>query len=252
VGEKDAFQDLYNTIVNDMVKFKMKLAPSHIENIRTVSKLKFAEEFAPDAFGNYLVKNNENMITLNRLPAENDPMMARLLKIRERETMYVDTLNQHYEGFYNEMWTSYENWRKLNLTERQAIKKIKRKALSRQLIGALMIAGAVVAGMSDSSTGGILTPAMVIIGGQVFISGFNVSKEAEIHSEAIKELSESFGSEMQPVVMEFQGKQYELTGSAEEQFRQWRELLHQIYLAETGFGPDTSPEDQTTGQEESP
>ena len=56
-----------------------------------------------------------------------------------------------------------------------------------------------------------MAPAMVIIGGQVFISGWNVSKEAEMHSTAIEELSESFGNEMQPVTMEFEGKQYKLT-----------------------------------------
>ena len=33
--------------------------------------------------------------------------------------MYVDTLNEYYEAFYNDMWPSYENWRKLNMTERQ-------------------------------------------------------------------------------------------------------------------------------------
>jgi hypothetical protein len=78
---------------------------------------------------------------------------------------------------------------------------------------------------------------MIILGGQVIISGFNISKEAEIHSAAIQELSESFGSEMEPMTMDFQGKQYELTGSAEEQFKRWRELLRQIYFAETGFDP---------------
>ena len=36
---------------------------------------------------------------------------------------------------------------------------------------------------------------------------------------------------------EFQGKKYELTGSAEEQYTRWRELLRQIYYAETGFRP---------------
>jgi len=42
--------------------------------------------------------------------------------------------------------------------------------------------------------------------------------------------------------MEFQGKTYELTGSAEEQYRQWRELLRRIYRAETGLDGRTSPE----------
>ncbi len=252
VGEKDAHQDLYNTIANDMAEFKKKLTAAEIKTIRTVSKLKFAKDFAPDAFGDHLSQSKRGHIKINRLPADNDPMMDRLMKIREREYMYVDTLNQYYDGFYNEMWPSYENWRQLNLTERKAIKKIKRKALTRQLIGALLIAGAIAAGSQDSNTARVIAPAMVIIGGQVFISGWNVSKEAEIHSAAIQELSESFGDEMQPVTMEFEGQQYELTGSAEEQFKRWKELLRQIYLAETGFAPTPSSEEQNINHNKKP
>ncbi len=248
-GEKDAYQNLYNAIANDMAKFKMKLGPSEIETIRTVSKLKFAQEFAPDAFEGYLAKDKKGRLNVKRLPADNDPMMERLLKIREREYMYVDTLNNQYEGFYNDMWPSYENWRKLNLTERQAIKKIKREALTKQLAGALLIVGAIVAGSRDSNVARVMAPVMVIVGGQVLISGWNVSKEAEIHSAAIEELSESFGNEMQPVIMEFEGQQYELTGTAEEQFKHWRELLRQIYFAETGFAPTALPEAQNMDSE---
>jgi len=248
-GEKDAYQDLYNTIANDMAAYKKKLTAAEIKKIRTVSKLKYARDFAPDAFAGYLVKDKNGRLDVRRLPADNDPMMARLLKIREREYMYVDTLNQQYEGFYNRMWPPYENWRKLNLTEREAIKKIKREAIAKQLLGAMLIAGAIVAGSQDANIGRSIAPAMVIIGGQVFISGWNVSKEAQMHSAAIEELSESFGDEMQPVTMEFEGKQYELTGSAEEQFKHWKRLLRQIYLAETGFEPEPVPEGQNMDQE---
>ena len=248
VGEKDAYQDIYNTIANDMARYKMKLSAVEIKSIRTVAKLKFAQEFAPDAFNGYLIKDKEGHLKVNRLPAGHDPMMERLLQIREREYMYVDTLNRQYDGFYNEMWSPYENWRKLNLTEREAMQKIKREALTKQLIGALLVAGAIAAGSQDSNVGRALAPAMVIIGGQVFISGWNVSKEAEMHSAAIEELSESFGNEMQPVTMEFEGQKYELTGSAEEQFKRWRELLRQIYFAETGFEPTPAPEEQDMDQ----
>ena len=248
-GEKDAFQDLYNTIANDMAKFKQKLSSEQIAKIRTVSKLKFAEDFAPDAFNGYLDKDKKDKITIKRLPADDDPMMERLLKIREREYMYVDTLNEQYQGFYDQMWPSYENWRQLNMTERKAMQEIKRRALTRQLLGALLIAGAVAAGSSNSSNTVAIQTGLIIIGGQVFISGFNISKEAEIHEAAIQELSESFGDEMQPVVMEFEGKQYELSGTAEEQYRQWRELLRKIYYAETGFEPVAVP--QNTESEKS-
>ena len=244
LGEKDAFQDLYNTIANDIAKFKQDLSADEIKKIRTTAKLKYAADFAPDAFGGYLVKDKKGVISINRLPADDDPMMQRLLKIREREYMYVDTLNQQYDLFYNDMWPSYENWRNLNMTERQAMKEIKKRALTRQLIGALLVAGAIAAGSVDSINTGALQAGMIIIGGQVIISGFNISKEAEIHEAAIQELSESFSGEMKPVVMEFEGKQYELTGSAEEQFNQWRELLRKIYYAETGFEPDPTENDE--------
>jgi hypothetical protein len=233
-GEKDAYQDLYNRIANDMAQYKIGLNTSEIKTIRTVSKLKFAEEFAPAAFEGYLTADKNGRLQLNRLPAAHDPMMDRLLKIREREYMYLDTLNQHYASFYNTMWPSYNNWRELNLTEREAISKIRREALAKQLLGALLIAGGIASGATDRNVG-TLQVGLIIVGGAVFIDGWNVSKEAQIHSAAIEELSESFGNEMQPVTMEFEGKKYELTGSAEEQFKRWKELLHQLYLAETGF-----------------
>ena len=242
-GEKDAFQDIYNTIANDLAEIKMKLTAEQIGKIRTTAKLKYAREFAPDAYEGYLAEGKNKQIAIKRLPADNDPMMDRLLKIREREYMYVDTLNEQYEGYYNDMWPSYENWRQLNMTERKAIKEIKKKALTRQIIGALLIAGAIAAGTGNSGNTVALQTGMVLVGGQVVMDGFNISKQAEIHEAAIEELSQSFSGEMQPVVMELEGKQYELTGSAEEQFQQWRELLRQIYYAETGFEPDQPPDD---------
>ena len=156
--------------------------------------------------------------------------------------MYVDTLNEQYDAFYNEMWPSYEDWRQLNMTERRAMREIKRKALTQQIIGALLIAGAIAAGSRNSNAGAAVQTGMILAGTQIIIRGFNVSKEAEIHEAAIQELSESFGGEMKPVVMEFEGQQYELTGSAEEQFKQWRTLLRKIYFAETGFDSDPTQE----------
>lgn len=248
-GEKDAFQDLYNSIANDMAEYKKKLTAADIEKIRTTAKLKYAQDFAPDAFDGYLAEGKKNETQIKRLPADNDPMMARLLKIREREYMYIDTLNEQYDSFYKDMWPSYENWRQLNLTERTAMREIQRRALTQQLIGALLIAGAIAAGSNDSAGMAAVQTGMIVAGAQIIINGFNVSREADIHEAAIQELGESFSSEMKPVVMEFEGQQYKLTGSAEEQFNQWRALLRKIYFAETGFDPDPT---QNTVEAEPP
>jgi hypothetical protein len=147
----------------------------------------------------------------------------------------VDALNQQYDSFYGRMWPPYESWRKSNLDEQQAREKIERDALIRQVGGALLIAGAIALGAGRRGVG-LPEIGMAIIGGQVIVNGFNISKQAEMHSESIRELSETFGAEMKPVLVEFEGKTYELTGPAEEQFRRWRELLREIYRAETGFG----------------
>jgi len=40
-GEKDAYQDLYNAISNDITRYRMEMSPESIRNIRTVSKVPY-------------------------------------------------------------------------------------------------------------------------------------------------------------------------------------------------------------------
>jgi hypothetical protein len=239
-GQKDPFQDLYNAVANTMAEYREKLTPDQVSTIRTVSKLKFAQEFAPDAFGPYLTRDRKDITQVKRLPADDDPMMKRIMSIRERESMFVDALNGYSENFYNGMWPPYMNWRKANLTERVAMAKVKRDAYMRMAAGVALVALGVLVGSRGDYSAPVLAGTIVLIGGQVFVSGINISSQAEMHRTAIQELSESFDNEMKPLVMEYQGKTYELTGSAEEQYRQWQELLRQIYYAETGLEDGTS------------
>ena len=235
--ENDPFQDLYNTVANDLAAYKSNKTHADLQEIRRISRLQFASDFAPGIFSEYLHIDESGKITINRLPSDDDPMMARLLQIRERDHMYVDTLNEYYEGFYNEMWPAYEDWRKANQAEQVALRKINQEATMKTVTGILLVAAGIALGFSNSNTG--ILPGLMVAGGTtVIVNGVNVSREAEIHREAIEELSESFGNEMKPMVVEFQGKNYELTGSVEEQYNRWRELLRKIYFSETGFEPE--------------
>ena len=45
-GHEDAFQDLYDTIANDMAVYRNQLSPAAIEKTRTISTLEFARNFA--------------------------------------------------------------------------------------------------------------------------------------------------------------------------------------------------------------
>ena len=69
--------------------------------------------------------------------------------------------------------------------------------------------------------------------------GMEINAQSVIHQEAIEELGDSFSSEAQPMVVEVEGETHELTGSAESQYEQWRDLMRKIYASETGLEPES-------------
>ena len=52
--QKDIFQDLFNTIANDLAAFRSSLSPVEVAEIRQVAELRYAAAMAPDAFSGYL------------------------------------------------------------------------------------------------------------------------------------------------------------------------------------------------------
>ena len=236
-GEEDPFQDLYNTIANDLARHKASLSAEDFSNIRQVSELRFAAWLAPDVFKRYLMEDEDGIWHVKSLPASDDPMLQRVLSIREREYMLVDTLTSHYDVYYATMWDPYVAWRKARSQEVEALREVENKAMWRKIGGGALIAGAIaldiLAGGSNTRT---LTNAMLIGGSMAVKSGIDLSGQTEIHEDAIRELGISFESEIKPLVVEVDGETVELTGSAEVQYADWRRLLKSIYFTETGLG----------------
>ena len=167
------------------------------------------------------------------LPASDDPMVKRLDAVREREYMLVDTLNEYYAGLYYDLGRPYEDWRKMSREEAIRYQELKRSARMRQLLGVAAILGAIIYEDSGGSNSAITNTA--ILGGiEGLRSGFGLSSEADMHKESIRELGESFDSEVEPMVVEVEGQTRRLTGSAEERYREWRQILREIYAVETG------------------
>jgi hypothetical protein len=243
-GEKDAYQGVYNRIANDLLAYRQTLSSQELRELRRVSEIRYASGVAPDAFNGYVSEGDDGAYTLNRLPARDDPMLARMRKIREREYMFIDTVNEHYAYFYDEMWEPYENWRKFHYAEAISLREMERKAMIRKVLGVAAVVGAVAYDMTSDGGGSAALRNLMIIGGvEAFRSGMNVSEEAEIHADAIRELSTSFDAEIAPQVLEVQGRTVELTGSAQAQFAEWRRMVREIYLAETGLEPELTAVD---------
>jgi hypothetical protein len=192
---------------------------------------------SPEAFDDYLVLDRKGRYSVVRLPAADDPMLRRVLAIRDRDFLLIDTLNGHFDNFSREMDSPYNEWRKARSEEAAALRKVKNDALKRKLLGAAAILGAIVIESTNNGNYGssVMRDALIVGGAYAIKSGFDIGAETDIHRDAIIELDESFSSEARPLVVEVEGEVHELTGSAEAQYAQWRALLKRIYATETGF-----------------
>ena len=236
----DPYQKVFNDIANDLYAFASALPPKQLQQTRQVSELKFFADMSPIAYGNYLATDDDGITTIMRLPAENDPTVDRLRQIRERDRLVVDTLNEHYANFYYGIAIPYHSWRKTAREESVNYRQVKRSAVMQTLIGAVVLASSLAYEANSSSYSNRqmqrgLQNIGIAQGLDTMVTGITRRKEAAMHREAIKELSESFGAEAAPMVVTVEGETRRLTGTAAAQYESWRRLLKQIYEAETGF-----------------
>jgi hypothetical protein len=249
---RDPFQNLYSTIANDMLAYRQQLAAADVESIRSVSELRFASDLAPYAFTSYLSKDKKGQYQVIRLPAQDDPLLTRMERIRERDYALLDTVNEHYAVFGENMAEPYSNWRRYSHDELEAEDDAKRSALTRKLLGAAAIIGGIVAGTESGSYAGQAAATAAVVGGVYAVkSGFDKGAEVKMHSESLKQLGESFEAEIQPVVVELEGRTLQLTGTAEEQYREWRRLLKELYENETGLSVTQPSAAATPGSDSS-
>jgi hypothetical protein len=238
-GRFDAFQDVYNAIANDLARQQQSLPSNTLIRIRQVAELSFAAEMAPDVFADYLGKDAVDHRTIRRLPALDDPMLQRVLIIRERDYLFVDTLNGHYDAYYRDLWEPYANWRRFRSEEATSLREIERQAMTRKVLGIGAVVGAIALSMLGGRDLQIRTDSlrnlMIIGGALVAKSGFDKDSEKQIHIDALDELGTSFESEASPMVVEMEGETHRLNGSAESQYAKWRKLLQRIHLTETGL-----------------
>jgi len=246
----DPYQDLYNRVANDMLAEMRKLSAREIAEIHRVSLLKFARSIAPYAFSGYL-DQKDGITSVSRLPAESDPMLKRVEKIREREFMFIDTVNQYYANLYNDMREPYGQWRKSYLEEVTQKRELEKQAWTRRILGVAAIVGAALVGQQFGSTsGGSVVRDLMIIGGiEVFRSGSQFASDAKIHEDAIKELGASFKGDVAPIVDEVDGHTVKLSGSVETQYAEWRRTLREMFATETGQSPDAAVSAETVPEQ---
>ena len=250
---RDPFENVYVNIANDLLAARRKLTAEQLAEVQRVSELRFASEFAPAAFGSYLVKDEKTgLYRAARLPAANDPVLNRVEAIRERDDGMVDAVSDGYASFTEKMDEPYSNWRRYSYDEITAEERLKAQARTRMALGALAVAAAVLVPDScgSSNCARVVDAARygAAAGGVMAVmSGMKKREESKIHTDALKELSNSFEAEAAPLVVDVEGRTLRLTGTADQQYAEWRRLLHELYVDETGFASGAPVADGSGG-----
>jgi len=230
----DPFQNIYNRIANDLNNYRKKLSSAEKITLRQVSEMKFAQSFAPQVYSDHISTSSTGQLAVNRLPAENDPMMLRIRQVRERDHIFIDTLQEHYDGYVKEMKEPYIQWRRESYNEVMSLRGMKAKARNQKLIGA----AAIVAGILGAGNGNASIRAASAIGvaggAYVLKAGYERDADAQIHIDALQELGDSLEASIESHVIELEDRTVTLTGTVENQYQQWRDILKDIYQLDTG------------------
>ncbi len=232
---EDAFQGLFNKIANDLLQYKQRnVSDQEALNIRTVSQIQFARDFAPQVFDDYIEENRNGILEVKRLPAENDPIMNRIADIRERDYLYVDALQDYYSNFVRQMEDPYTEFRRMSYDEVMKMDRLAADSRRNMIMGVAAIIGGLAATQSSNAAAYYSSPVILASGGWLIKEAFDKGDERQLHIEALAELGNSLEMEIAPQTIELEERTITLSGSVEAQYEQWRELLADIYASETG------------------
>ncbi|MDT8448814.1 MAG: hypothetical protein RQ847_01450 [Wenzhouxiangellaceae bacterium] len=227
-NNEDPFQSLYNRIANDLLAARRKLDTTAKREIAEVARLQFAAELAPEVYGPRLETGRNGLIS--PAPAAGpDPLAGPIDEARRRDARMVDILDQHYSDFHDRMEVPYGDWREASYREMQNLKELRRQANTRKALGALAILGGLFGAFESDSDLGQFASQVAIVGGIYAVaSGIDKGRQTSIHIESLRELGQSLERDLEPMVLDVKDKTVRLTGSAEAQYAQWREILGEM------------------------
>lgn len=213
----DPYADLYRQIANDLLRYKQQLDKRQLGAIRQVGVMRYAAGLSEEAFGSYLEQGADGIYTLVRLPADGDPMMARVERIRNQQHLFIDTVDEQYVALYEEMAPTYHLWRQYGREQALYRKDYEARASSRDKYGRR---GTFVA-MEQT---------------------YSAYKLSKIQEQDLDEMALGFNNEVVPTVMEVSGKVFRLNGTLGTQYSEWRAILREIFALETGLPAGSSAE----------
>ena len=142
---------------------------------------------------------------LNRLPASDDPMVARVERVRNQEYLFCDTIDEQYALMAEQVGPTYEMWRQATLEQAEWLAQYEQRAAMRE------------AKASDSQFSRMHAQ-------------YAAYRSFRIQEQAFFELAKALDNESEPTVLRTEDQVVRLEGTLSSQYDQWRGLLGKYTL----------------------
>ncbi|MFP6906734.1 MAG: hypothetical protein VCG02_16050 [Verrucomicrobiota bacterium] len=221
------FSSLFDPIMADLDRLRLGPEPNP-----DLARVRFAADLLPAVFSGYLEAQKDDPVALRRLPAEDDPVFLGMQQVFAREADMLDAMDAHYGRYYFAIEQPYTIWREaIRGDARKMTRYEKRSWLDPFLVilGELTSGG----GLFVEAAGNPGTAEKVYEKGRDWSTGYRV--KARLLRNDLDRAGMLVSSEMKPFTVEIRGKVASLTGTAAEQYEQWRDLLGKMYTRETGI-----------------
>jgi hypothetical protein len=208
----EPYGDIYRQIANDLLEQAWKLGDRQLQAIGEVGLLRYAAALSPEAFSGYLAEEGAGQFSLTRLPAEGDPMMARVQRIRNQEYLFIDTVDEQYLNLHEQMALTYFLWRQYGREQAIYIEDYHERQQGRSRQG---------------------RPGSFAAMQQTY----NAYRGSKIQEQDLDDMAGGFRNEVAPTVMEISGRVFQLDGTLGSQYEEWQAILREIFALETGLPP---------------
>ena len=197
----DPFNDLFVRVHVDLLSALTSEAPS-IVALKSLSFLRYAQELVPEAFSGYL-SHLEGRWRLTRLPSAQDPMGIRLKKPQEYELLFIDTIDEQIRSIEAEVGAAYNLWRRASKEQLDWL-EVRRSRDSDEKK------------FTDDSA---FTRLQAV---------YAAYRSLKIHEQELFELVLDLESEARSTALYVEKQVFKLTGTLEQQYREWRTTLLRI------------------------
>ncbi|MEE4277858.1 MAG: hypothetical protein V2I82_05230 [Halieaceae bacterium] len=207
---EEPFADLYRSVANDLRAVVADLSREELNGLSQLALMRFGADLSPTSFADYIDETAEGALRLLAYPAEGDPMLDRLRRLRRQDELFVDAVDQQYAELLDSVGESYDLWRAY-VFELETFGESYRETAARRDI--------------DARRGSYAAMQ------QVYAS----YRKVKLQEEDLRDIVDGFDGEALDTVISTDDGVYRMSGSVRERYEQWRGILSRIYRLEVGL-----------------